>query len=171
MKKSLFALSIVAGAVAMLAAGCTTIEANKVGSQVSVAIPVFVQPQIETKNQLINGSATVHSVLGIFTWGPNAQAVGVDYGVNAGVTGGALGELLSFTGKSENVARNAAAYEATTKANADIILTPRYVLTIDDYFVYKRINCQVKGYPGFIKSVKVVEPPCPKAACPKAAKK
>jgi len=157
MKKSLFAFPAVAGAVAMLATGCSTIEASKVGKQVSVGIPVLVKPQIETKNQVISGSATVHSILGIFTWGPNAQAVGVDYGVCSGVTGGALGDLLSFTSKSEIVARNAAAYEATAKAKADIILAPQYVLTTEDYFVYKSINCKVKGFPGFVKGIEVVE--------------
>ena len=157
MKKSLFALSVVAGAVAMLATGCSTIEASKVGEPVSVNIPVLVKPQIETKNQVISGSATVHSILGIFTWGPNAQAVGVNYGTVSGVTGGALGDLLSFTSNSEIVARNAAAYEATTKAKADIILAPQYVLTTEDYFVYKSINCKVKGFPGFVKGIEVVE--------------
>ena len=159
MKKSMFALSIVAGAVAMLATGCSTVEVNKVGRQVNPQIPVLIKPQIETKNQVITGSATVHSILGIFTWGPNAQAVGVNYGTDSGVTGGALGDLLSFTAKSEIVARNAAAYEATTKAKADIILAPQYVLTTEDYFVYKSINCKVKGFPGFVKGVSVVEAP------------
>ena len=170
MKKSLFVFSVVAGTVAMLVTGCSTIEASKVGEQVAVKIPVLIKPQIETNDQMISGSATVHSILGIFTWGPNAQAVGVNYGTGTGVTGGALGDLLSFTSKSEIVARNAAAYEATTQAKADIILAPQYVLTTEDYFVYKSINCKVKGFPGFVKGVKVVEPPCPKA-CAKAETK
>ena len=161
MKKTLFMLSLVTGAVILLGSGCTSIEASKVGDQVSVHMPVLVKPTIETKDTLINGSATVHSIFGIFTWGPNAQAVGVDYGTTTAVTGGALGDLLSFTSKSEIVARNAAAYNATTSANADIILAPQYVVTTEDYFVYKSINCKVKGYPGYIKGVKVVD--CPKA--------
>ena len=111
MKKSFSALSVIAGVVAMLVTGCSTIETNKVGRQVNPQIPVLIKPQIETKNNVINGEATVHSILGIFTWGPNAQAVGVDYGTGSGVIGGSLGDLLSFTSKSEIVARNAAAYD------------------------------------------------------------
>lgn len=156
MKKSLLAFSILAGAVALMGSACSHIEVNKVGEQVSVSMPVLIQPDVETKNEKISGSATVHSILGIFTWGPNAQAIGVNYGVNASNNGGALGDLLSFTTQSENVARNAAAYNATTAANADIILAPQYVLTTKDYFFYKSINCEVKGFPGFVKSVKVV---------------
>ena len=166
MKKSLFVFSAIAGAASMLFTGCSTIEANKVGEQVAVRIPVLIQPKIETNDQMISGSATVHSILGIFTWGPNAQAVGVNYGVDSGVTGGALGDLLSFTSKSEIVARNAAAYEATTQAKADIILAPQYVLTTEDYFVYKSINCKVKGFPGFVKGVSVID--APKQTVPEA---
>lgn len=160
MKKTFFMISFIAGAIALFGTGCTNIETNKVGDQVSVHMPVFVKPTIETKDTVISGSATVHSILGIFTWGPNAQAVGINYGV-AAAGGGAVGDLLSFTKTSENVARNAAAYNATTSANADIILAPQYVVTIEDYFVYKSINCKVKGYPGYIKGVKVID--CPKA--------
>ena len=157
MKKKFFTLSILAGAVALLGSACSHIEASTVGEQVAVRMPVLIQPDVETKNEKINGSATVHSILGIFTWGPNTQALGVNYGFSAGVGGGVLGDLLSFTAKSENVARNAAAYEATERAKADLILAPKYVLTTDDYFFYKRINCKVTGYPGFVKSLKVIK--------------
>ena len=157
MKKKFFTLSILAGAVALLGSACSHIEASTVGEQVNVCMPVLIKPDVETKNEKINGSATVHSILGIFTWGPNAQAIGVNYGFESRVEGGVLGDLLSFTAKSENVARNAAAYDATENAKADLILAPKYILTTDDYFFYKRINCKVSGYPGFIKSLKVIK--------------
>lgn len=161
MKKNIITMLCTAGMLAFLGTGCTGIETNRVGNQVQVNMPVMVQPTVETQDIVINGSATVHSILGIFSWGPNAQAVGVYYGVNSIANGGVFDNLLTYTSKSEIVARNAAAYEATTSAKADIILAPQYVLTTTDYFVYKSINCKVKGYPGFIKGVKVVEPKCP----------
>lgn len=156
MKKTIIVSMCAAGVLAILGTGCTSVETNRVGNQLQVNMPVMVQPTIETGNQVINGSATVHSIFGIFTWGPSEQAVGVDYGV-ASNGGGTLSELLSFTAKSEVVARNAATYNATTSAKADIILAPQYVLTVNDYFFYKSINCKVKGFPGYLKSVKVVK--------------
>lgn len=156
MKKNLFAFCVLTG-LALMGSACSHIEASKVGPQVNVKMPVLIAPQVEAKNELISGSATVHSILGIISWGPNTQAVGVNYGVGAATGGGPLGDLLSFTTKSENVARNAAAYEATNKAKADLILAPQYVMTTKDYFVYKQINCKVKGYPGFIKDLKVID--------------
>lgn len=150
MKKTSLALAIATCAIASLIAGCSTkIEASKIGSPLSVEMnKVYVQPIVESKNEPITGSASVHSILGLISWGPNAQAIGVDYGFKA----------LSFTSPSDTVARNAASYEATTKANADVILAPQYILTKKDYVVYKKINCVVKGYPGFLKGVKVINP-------------
>lgn len=167
MKKAIAMSMCAASVLAIVGTGCTSIETNRVGNQVQVNMPVVIQPTIETKDQVINGSATVHSILGIFSWGPNAQAIGVNYGVlgaNGGNCcvvgangGGLLVDLLSFTSKSEIVARNAAAYNATTSVKADIILAPQYVLTTEDYFFYKSINCKVKGFPGFVKGVKVIQ--------------
>ena len=147
---------MMAALLALAATGCTTIEASKVGNQVSINMPVLVKPTVTASNTMINGSATVHSILGIFTWGPNAQAVGVSYGMQSdNIPAGVLNELLSFTSKSEIVARNAAAYNATTAAKADLILAPQYVVTTNDYFFYKSINCKVKGFPGYIKGIQV----------------
>ena len=162
MKKNLFVASCVAVFIAIFSTGCTSIEASKVGNPVTVHMPVRIKPTVETKNTMISGSATVHSILGIFTWGPNAQAVGISYGGNSVIFNGVLGDLFSFTSQSEIVARNAAAYNATTSADADIILAPQYVLTTEDYFVYKSINCKVKGFPGYIKGVKVIDTPVKK---------
>ncbi len=159
MKKSLLMIGFIAGAVSLIGTGCTSIEASKVGDQVQVNMPVFVKPTVETKNNVINGSSTIHSVLfGLIKWGPNAQAVGVDYGVSADYK---VDPLKYWMSKDEAVARNAAAYEATKSAKADIILAPQYELTVKDYVVYKSINCKVKGFPGYIKGVQVID--CPKA--------
>jgi hypothetical protein len=83
MKKIFLLMGIVAGILLQFCSGCTSIEASKVGNQVTVHMPVYVKPIIETKNFVINGTATSHSILGIFTIAPDAQAVGIDYGVSA----------------------------------------------------------------------------------------
>jgi hypothetical protein len=157
MKTNFLVLSFIVGGLVLFCSGCTSVKANKVGEQISVTMPVVVKPIIETQDTLISGSATIHSLFGIFTWGPSTQAVGIDYALDETVKGGELGNLLSFVGISEIVARNAAAYNATVTADADIILAPRYIITVTDLFIYKKISCEVKGYPGFIKGVKVTD--------------
>lgn len=160
MKKLSFVLATAACALASLVSSCTSTEVSKIGSPLPVEInTVLVQPTVETKNELITGSASVHSILGIISWGPSGQAIGVDFGFGP----------LAFTSPSDNFARNAAAYDATTTAKADIILAPQYILTKKDYVVYKKIHCEVKGYPGFLKGVKIVKPAAAAAPATKAA--
>ncbi len=153
-KKSLLAVGLLAGAMTMLGTGCLSTEVNKVGGQAEVKVPTMVKLDVESKNELIEGTAKINALFGLITWGDTAaQAVGVDYG-----TGDDAGFLpLPDAGM---IARNAALYKATTAANADIVVTPRYVLKVKDYFVFKQIECTVKGYPGFIKGAEIM--PCPK---------
>ena len=157
MKKSMLLLSILAGSVALLGTACSHVEASKVGEQVAIKMPVMIKTDVQTKNEKINGSATVHSILGIISWGPSKQAIGVNYFAGEQRTDGGIGQIFSLAARSEAVARNAAAYEATSKAKADIILAPQFILTTKDYIVYKSIKCDVTGFPGFIQGVKVVD--------------
>ncbi len=153
MKKSIAASLCAAGALALAGVGCTNIETNRPGSQLEIVMPVVIQPEIEVGAEQISGSATIHSILGIFSWGVDSQAVGVDYGVDT-----LDRDLLAVFSSSDITARNAAMYDAVTKGKADVMMAPQYVLTVDDYFFYKSINCKVKGYPGVLKGVKVVQP-------------
>ncbi len=151
MKKQILALGLLAGIVATVGTGCISHEASKVGEQVTVNMPVLVKPTIETKDTLIEGEASVNCLFGFITWGVDSQAVGVNYGV-----AGAEAGVLPLPDPNA-VARNGAAWDATQKAKADIILAPRYEVTTNDYFVFKQIHCKVKGYPGVIKGVTVIE--------------
>jgi hypothetical protein len=131
----------------VIATGCTSFESNRVGEQVKVDMKVKVEPEIEAGKQLVEGNAKVNCLFGIFNWGVDSQVLGVNY------TNNACGSSL-FTSPAD-IARNGAAYKACNKAKADLLLAPRYELTVKDYFVFKTVNCQVKGYPGVLKSIKV----------------
>jgi hypothetical protein len=127
--------------------GCTSFETNRVGEQIKVDMAVKVEPEIEAGKQMVEGNATINCLFGLFTWGVDNQALGVNY-TNNGISGGL------FTSPAD-IAKNGAAYNACTEAKADLLLAPRYNLTIEDYFVFKTIKCQVKGYPGVLRSIKV----------------
>lgn len=146
MNKIIMMIITVVG-LAIVSAGCTSFETNRVGEQVKVKMEVQVEPEIEAGNQMVEGNATVSCLFGLFTWGVGSQALGVNY-TNNGVSGGL------FTSPAD-IAKNGAAYNACADAKADLLLAPRYNLTVMDYFVFKTIKCEVKGYPGVLKSIKV----------------
>ena len=147
--KRIFSAVFALCAVAILAAGCSSFETNRDSKSLDIHMPLTVIPNVEAGNTKVEGSAKVSCLFGIFTWGCEKQAVGVTYGTPM------EDSFLKFFVGANDVARNGAAYDACSKANADILLTPQYDLTIKDYFVFKTVDCQVKGFPGTIKNVTI----------------
>jgi hypothetical protein len=147
MKKTIMLLFLI-GAAALITTGCSSFETNRAGNPVNVKMDVNVKPDIELGKEMVSGKASVNSLFGIFTWGVENEAVGVNYGES---------NSPSIFGDSNAVARNGAAYDACTKSKADLLLAPRYDITTKDYFVFKKIDCQVKGYPGILKSIEIIK--------------
>ena len=147
MKKMLI-LALAAIGCATISTGCISTEANRVGDQIAVKMDLRLDPQVEVKSKKITGSAAVHSVLGFINWGVDSQAVGVNFGTTA--------DMLNIIPSGENVAKNGAVYNACISNKADLLVAPQYIITKKDYIVYKVIQCQVTGFPGVVKSVKVM---------------
>lgn len=145
--KKIIMMILAGGVLAVAGTGCTSFETNRVGDQVEVKIPLTVEPVVEASNQMVEGNATVNCLFGIFTWGVSSQAVGIDY------TGTSAGASM-FTSPAD-IAKNGAAFDACTGAKADLLLAARYNLTETNYFVFKKVECTVKGYPGILKSINI----------------
>lgn len=143
MKKAL-TMILAGGVIALFGTACSNFETNRIGEQVDVKMAIQVDPEVEIQNQTAEGSAKVHCLFGIFTWGVNDEAVGVfDEGSGA------------FFKSPNTLARQGASYSACKTANADMLIAPRYDLTTMNYVVYKQIDCKAKGYPAVLKSVKL----------------
>ena len=128
----------------LIFSGCTSFETNRAGNNDYQFIPV-IKPDIEVSKDKITGKSNVNCLFGIFTWGVNKEAAGVDFG----------SRNVSMFGGANTLAKNGAAYDACNKANADILVAPRYDITTQDYFVFKKIDCEVKGFPGKLNSIEV----------------
>ncbi len=148
MNKSFIAV-VAGGMLALVATGCTSFETNRTGNPVEIKMQAEVKPEIEAGKNMVDGHARVNCLFGIFTWGVDSQAVGVNYGT--GDSGG-----LGFFSNPADMARNGAAFNACNDSKADLLLAPRYNVTVKDYFVFKTVDCDVKGYPGKLKSIKVI---------------
>lgn len=158
MKKSLLALSIVAGAVVMLVTGCssTSVDTNRFGSQVTLQMrTVEFVPQIQVGDKCISGSSQSTVYCGFIKIGDTSkQASGISFSSGSSIWGGS------------DAYQRAALYDACIKAKADIVLAPQYTTTVEGNFFKKTVSCTVKGFPGFIKSVKLAPPKCPLAPVP-----
>ncbi len=153
-KKMTRIATAIAGTLFLALAGtaCAGLEANKAGNDVQISMPLHVEPDVQVGNSPVYGSATVHSFLfGLIRIGDGKQAIGIDYFEKPEIITLSKPWLLY----GQIAARNAAAYDAMKKANADIILAPRYEVEYLDLLIYSRFDCEIKGYPGRINGVRV----------------
>ena len=141
-----FNLTFCVGTAALITSGCTSFETNRAGNPVDVKIEVVAQPDIELGKEMVSGQATANTLFGFITWGVEKQAVGVNYGG---------GGSSSFFGDTNAVVKNGATYDACNKSKADLLVAPRYDITTKNYIVFKKTDCQVKGYPGILKSIEI----------------
>ncbi len=162
--KKILVLTMAIVAVSFMS-GCQSTNASKVAGPLgAITKTICATPDVEVNlKEQISGEATMQSVF-ILKWGATQFADGVSYNGAGGAIAGEpsmlaelFGALNSLTGGAVEACKAAAAYDACQKANADVILTPNYVVTIDDFVIYKKINVKVTGYGGTIKGISKIE--------------
>ena len=133
----------------MALAGCGAV--NK--SQFSSPFVSHTQSNLEANLEIgekISGTASETCLFKLLCFGPTHFADNVDF--NAGGQGGFF-QLQGFEGVK---VKNAAAYEAVSKSNADVIVAPRYTVESTDFLIFKTTSATVTGYKGTIKNIKQV---------------
>jgi hypothetical protein len=102
----------------------------------------------------ITGESSATVLFGFINIGGDTKfADGVAY---SGGMGGGAAQAIPLLGGVDPVGptKAAAAYKAVTAANADIIIAPRYEVDVQDYFIVKMVNVNVKGKAGTIKNIR-----------------
>ena len=142
MKKKLILACISFAAVVLT--GCTSI----VTSDGANGVPQLASDHpgydaiFTHKNTRVTGEAQINVLFGLFSWGAEGYADNSEL------------STFSFLPSSENFAKSAAVYNTCQENTADLLVGTRYVLTITDYFVFKKVNCKVAGFPATMTGVK-----------------
>ncbi len=134
---------IVLTAIATLTlSGCSPTHISQPSSPLHSKVEAPLKADLSVGNK-ISGSAKSTQILGFINLGPSKFADGVNYGAGSEVS-----LFDAFAG-----VKAAAAYDATTKAKADVIVAPRYTIETSDYLVFKTTTAKVDGYKGTLNSV------------------
>lgn len=138
---SLLAL-IVAGIVS---GGCASQNISQYPSSIDATVETDLKAQVAV-GEKISGESKMSILFNLITIGDSKFADGVVFGAT-GSTPIGLPDPISKT-------KSAAAYNAVTKAGADVIIAPRYVVDVVDYVIFKQVKVRATGYAGKIKSVR-----------------
>ena len=146
MKKNLFILAA-AGAIAMLAAGCSSLNTNRYGSQPVFRCELDLLPHLAIRDQRVSGYSECTVYLGFIRVGDlNKQVHGISF------TSG-----RSLFGGGTNAYQRAALYDACTKSKADMLIAAQYTIVTEGFFE-KKIKCTVTGFPANLLKVSVKPP-------------
>jgi|APCry1669193181_1035450.scaffolds.fasta_scaffold22983_2 hypothetical protein len=150
MKKLLMIMAV----STLTVSGCSTTHLQQPST--SFMAPRAVEsPKLKadiTVGQKISGTATSTQVLGIFKFGPNKFADGVNFSATENHS---LPGLFGFNADDPFASiKAAAAYQATSASKSDIIVAPRYLLETKNYFLFNKTTATVVGYKGTINSIK-----------------
>jgi hypothetical protein len=137
-------------AVAMLIAttsGCVSYNASQPAAPISGSVTADLKANVQVGEQ-ISGESSTNILFGWLKIGGDTQfADGVTYGGDGG------GSPLAMLDPVSSV-KAAAAYKAVKSSGSDLIVAPRYEVTVEDYFLFKKVNVKVTGNKGSISSIR-----------------
>ena len=131
--------------VGIVAGGCASQNISQYPSSIDATVQTDLKAQVEV-GQKISGESQMSILFNLITIGDSKFADGVVFGSSGSAPIG-LPDPISKT-------KSAAAYNAVTKAGADVIIAPQYVVDVVDYVIFKKVTVKATGYAGKIKGVR-----------------
>ncbi|MFZ6049225.1 hypothetical protein ACFW0H_24280 [Pseudomonas sp. CR3202] len=145
MKKFLVPAALAATLAALT--GCTSYNVSQPTSPLNGKVRTDLKADVAV-GESISGQSEVNILFGFLRFGGDSQfADGVAYGADSG-------GVLPFGPDPLAAVKSAAAYKAVKSSGADLIVAPRYELSVQDYFVFKKVTAKVTGNKGTIKSIR-----------------
>lgn len=146
--------------VTLVFTGCTSVNTSDAGSM--NVYPATVGPvdsyrplyKVNEKER-VSGQAKVNVLFGIFAWGDTSA-----FADNATLSASdsVFGALFAWLPNAKEIAAKAAFYDACKTSNSDAVVAARYEIQTDDYFVFKKMNVKVTGFPATLTGVEIVKP-------------
>lgn len=143
MKKIWMTSAVVAFVLAT--SGCMSHNVSQPNAPIAGTVTADLKANIEVGGE-ITGQSSSNILFGLLKISGDSEfADGVTYGGPAPAF--SLPDPVSAT-------KAAAAYKAVKNSGSDLIVAPRYAVSVEDYFIFKKVNVTVTGNKGSIKSIR-----------------
>ncbi|MCS3467602.1 hypothetical protein M2401_001327 [Pseudomonas sp. JUb42] len=139
-----------AALIALIASttGCVSYNVSQPTAPLEGVVKSDLKADVKV-GEAISGQSSTNILFNFLTFGGDNQfADGVAY------SGGATGGLGAFLPDPISTTKAAAAYKAVKSSGADLIVAPRYEVTVDNYFIFKKVDVKVTGNKGSITSIR-----------------
>ncbi|RRV08975.1 hypothetical protein EGJ27_04150 [Pseudomonas sp. v388] len=129
--------------------GCVSYNVSQPSAPLDGSVKTDLKADVKVGGT-ITGESSTKILFNFFAFGGDTQfADGVTYGAGAS-SGGGLLPIPDPVGTT----KAAAAYKAVKSSGADLIVAPRYEVSVNDYFIFKTVNVKVTGNKGSINSIR-----------------
>ncbi|MDA7088689.1 hypothetical protein PH586_20110 [Pseudomonas sp. SA3-5] len=129
-----------------LLTGCASQNVSQPTAPLNGEVTTNLKADVKV-GETITGQSSVNILFNVIKLGGDTQfADGVTYG------GGEGGFALGIDPVAS--AKSAAAYKAVMSSGADLIVAPRYEVSVEDYLVYKTVNVKVTGKKGTVIAIR-----------------
>ena len=136
---------LMAAALAAVGCGCISTHKND-GGDACLQVPVVkdvVHEKYQVANTPVSATESLNVLFNFISWGKTATHI-------------ADAAPFRFFDKLGE-AKNGAYANACDQANCDSIVGAHYKVRIEDYFVFKKLTCEISGYPATLKGVELIE--------------
>lgn len=138
-------MSAAAAVVVMATTGCMSHNVSQPNAPIAGTVTADLKANIDVGGE-ITGQSSSNILFGVLKISGDSEfADGVTYGGPAPAF--SLPDPISAT-------KAAAAYKAVKSSGSDLIVAPRYAVSVEDYFIFKKVNVTVTGNKGSIKSIR-----------------
>ena len=138
-------MSAAAAVVVLATTGCMSHNVSQPNAPIAGTVTADLKANIDVGGE-ITGQSTSNILFGVLKISGDSQfADGVSYGGPAPAF--SLPDPISAT-------KAAAAYKAVKSSGSDLIVAPRYAVSVQDYFIFKKVNVTVTGNKGSIKNIR-----------------
>lgn len=139
-------MSAAVAAVIGITSGCTSYSISQPVAPVAGDVKADLKANVSV-GEKISGHSQINVLFGFIKFGGDSQyADGVTYGGESGGLG--LASLDPVAG-----AKAAAAFKAVKSSGSDLIVAPRYEVSVNDYVIFKKVDVKVTGNKGSIQSI------------------
>ena len=144
---------IIGATIAALACGCVSVRQNDGGNacRTPCIAKDIVHEKFAVSDKTISAQDKINCLFGFICWGSSATHI------SDAVCG--QGPFLNAVAK----AKNGAYANACDAAKCDQVVGAKYKVTTEDYFVFKKINAEITGYPASLTGVELIENKTPSA--------
>ena len=143
---------MIGAAIAAIACGCVSVNQNDGGSacRKPCIAKDIVHEKFTVATNTVSAEDQINVLFGFISWGSTAThtADAVCCGEKP---------LFPFLVPLSAKAKNGAYANACDAAKCDQIVGAKYKVTIDDYFVFKKVKAEITGYPASLTGVELIE--------------